>query len=149
MRAFLRCSPAVTGALFLTFAGIPLLNATTDPTAAAVSGGVYDPPWPIEKFPAQVGRACGTWKGLAWPTAPQAKDYPVARTALVIRGSNVYRNLSGDLPKTGHYREYDVNPRRPGAHRDAERIVRDEKSSEVWYTGDHYSNFRKIESGCP
>ncbi|MBF6053271.1 guanine-specific ribonuclease N1 and T1 [Streptomyces eurocidicus] len=137
--------------MFLTFAGIPLLTVTPDPTVPAATvlpGGVYDPPWPVEKFPAQVGKACDTWKDLTWPTAPRAKDYPVPGTALVIRGSNVYRNLGGDLPKTGHYREYDVNPRRPGARRDAERVVRDETAHTVWYTGDHYANFRKITSGC-
>ncbi|ARZ70193.1 guanine-specific ribonuclease N1 and T1 [Streptomyces albireticuli] len=146
---------------FVSVAGIPLLTATGIPApspasavspapgAAARPADVYDPPWPVERFPAQVKKACAIWKGLGWPKAPRAQDYQVPMSRpLVIRGSNVYRNLSRDLPTDGAYREYDVNPRRPGQHRDAERIVRDEGAHAVWYTGDHYSNFRKIESGC-
>ncbi|MFE0047514.1 ribonuclease domain-containing protein [Streptomyces albireticuli] len=148
-----------TAALFVTIAGIPILTAAgipEPPPANAVAtygwaagrAGVYDPPWPVDRFPAQVGKACGIWKGLTWPTAPRARDYEVPGSTRVIRGSNVYRNLSGDLPSAGHYREYDVNPRPRGTRRDAERIVRDENAHTVWYTGDHYANFRQIESGC-
>ncbi|WP_346012501.1 ribonuclease domain-containing protein [Streptomyces sp. SID3343] len=109
---------------------------------------ILDPPLPVESFPAQVKEACQIWKGLRWPAADRPRDYPVAGTDLVIRGSNVYGNRSGDLPTAGKYREYDVNPRLPGRHRDAERIVRDNGTHTVWYTGDHYANFREISSGC-
>jgi ribonuclease T1 len=131
-----------------------LLPAAVPATAApgrAVSravGQVVTPPLPVGGFPAQVRRACGTWRGLHWPTADRPTDYQ-AGGGLVIRGSNVYGNRSGDLPAGGHYREYDVNPRTPGRHRDAERLVRDQTAHTVWYTGDHYANFRQISTGCP
>ncbi len=33
-------------------------------------------------------------------------------------------------------------------HRDAERIVRDSGSHTVWYSDDHYDDFREISAGC-
>ncbi|MFF1909909.1 ribonuclease domain-containing protein [Kitasatospora sp. NPDC058218] len=123
--------------------------AAPTPSAAhhAAVRAVIEPPLPVEEFPAQVEEACAIWRGLDWPQANRPLDYP-AGPGLVIRGSNVYGNRSGDLPKNGRYREYDVNPRTPGTHRDAERLVRDPDTHTVWYTGDHYANFREISEGC-
>lgn len=136
-----------------TAPGTPAATAATrpahSPLGAVRPADVIDPPLPVERFPAQVKNACGIWKGLNWPASDRAHDYPVARSALVIRGGNIHRNLSGHLPATGHYREYDVTPRSPGRRRDAERLVRDPGAHTVWYTADHYRNFRKITSGCP
>ncbi|MDH6579491.1 hypothetical protein [Kitasatospora sp. MAP5-34] len=42
----------------------------------------------------------------------------------------------------------DVDPRLPGQHRDAERLVRDPATHTVWYTGDHCTDFQQISSGC-
>ncbi|MGK5546118.1 ribonuclease domain-containing protein [Streptomyces sp. URMC 127] len=129
-------------------------NPAPDPVPAALArtalprADVHDPPWPVERFPSRVKNACGIWKGLGWPQAERPADYP-AGAGLVIRGSNVYRNLSRALPVAGHYREYDVNPRPDSSHRDAERLVRDATAHTVWYTGDHYASFRQISAGCP
>ncbi|MFJ2110357.1 MULTISPECIES: ribonuclease domain-containing protein [unclassified Streptomyces] len=117
-------------------------------TAVVRPADVLEPALPVEAFPGQVKEACEVWKELNWPEADRARDYPVANTNLVIRGSNRYGNRSGDLPQAGRYREYDVNPRLPGRHRDAERLVRDPGTRVVWYTDDHYDNFREISSGC-
>jgi hypothetical protein len=146
---------AVTGwVLAAALACVPPVSADAValPDAAARHAvrpaDVSAPPLPVEAFPARVEEACEIWKRLKWPTADRPRDYPVADTALVIRGGNVYGNHGGDLPAAGKYREYDVNPRVPGRHRDAERVVRDNDTHTVWYTGDHYANFREIASGC-
>ncbi|MFJ4966690.1 ribonuclease [Streptomyces sp. ADI96-02] len=142
-------------ALFLAALATPAASsaASTQPTPAFPYASVrpvdiIDPPLPVEEFPGHVEEACAIWKELEWPQATRPTDYPVVNTPLVIRGSNVYRNRSGDLPREGRYREYDVNPRNPGEHRDAERLVRDPGTRTVWYTGDHYDNFQEISSGC-
>ncbi|MER6913551.1 ribonuclease domain-containing protein [Streptomyces sp. NPDC000594] len=143
-----------------TAAAALLLTTVLLPTAATAApdrpvshrtllpADIIGPPLPVEAFPGQVKEACGIWKELQWPRAARATDHPVVNTRLVIRGSNVYRNRSGDLPLDGSYREYDVNPRTPGERRDAERLVRDPGTRAVWYTADHYSNFQEISSGC-
>ncbi|MFD8110296.1 ribonuclease domain-containing protein [Streptomyces microflavus] len=140
-------------ALFLTVFAAPAASSAVPVTASVPhvsvrSVDIIEPPLPVEEFPGQVKEACEIWKELTWPQSSRPTDYPVAETRLVIRGSNVYRNRSGDLPLEGHYREYDVNPRNPGQHRDAERVVRDQNTHTVWYTGDHYDNFQEISSGC-
>ncbi|MFF7019571.1 ribonuclease domain-containing protein [Streptomyces klenkii] len=140
--------------LFASAPSAPAPQAPVHPAPAALvhavarQAGAQDPPWPVERFPSQVKNACGIWKGLDWPQAERATDY-AAGPGLVIRGSNVYRNLSRALPAAGHYREYDVNPRPTGRHRDAERLVRDTTARTVWYSGDHYATFRQISAGCP
>ncbi|WP_405434731.1 ribonuclease domain-containing protein [Streptomyces anulatus] len=140
-------------ALFLTVFAAPATSSAV-PVKTPASHlsvrpvDVIEPSLPVEEFPGQVQEACEIWKELTWPQSSRPTDYPVADTRLVIRGSNVYRNRSGDLPLQGHYREYDVNPRNPGQHRDAERVVRDQNTHTVWYTGDHYDNFQEISSGC-
>jgi len=142
---------ASAASVVLAAALLPAVGpATAAPagTAPRAVGQVLTPPLPAGRFPAQVQRACGIWRGLHWPTANRPTDYP-AGSSLVIRGSNVYGNRSGDLPAGGHYREYDVNPRPAGQHRDAERLVRDQNLHTVWYTGDHYADFRQISTGCP
>ncbi|OPC77133.1 guanine-specific ribonuclease N1 and T1 [Embleya scabrispora] len=151
MTALARLRPVAVAALFLTSLLAPTVPSAVAATPAHVSHAplsILDPPLPVEAFPGQVKEACAIWRGLHWPTAARPTDYPVPDTALVIRGSNVYGNRSGDLPADGHYREYDVNPRTPGQHRDAERLVRDPATHVVWYTDDHYANFREISSGC-
>ncbi|WP_257132683.1 MULTISPECIES: ribonuclease domain-containing protein [unclassified Streptomyces] len=139
-------------ALFLTALAAPAASSATSLRAPALpsmrSADIIEPALPVEEFPGQVQEACEIWQDLTWPQSSRLTDHPVADTLLVIRGSNVYRNRSGDLPLEGHYREYDVSPRNPGEHRDAERVVRDQKTHTAWYTGDHYNNFQEISSGC-
>lgn len=59
-------------------------------------------------------------------------------------GGREFRNRERRLPR-GQYREYDVNPRRQGRARDAERIVIEQKSGKSYYTPDHYRTFVPIE----
>ena len=55
-------------------------------------------------------------------------------------GGRPFHNRERRLPR-GRYREYDVNPMRPGRSRGAERIVIDQQSGKAYYTDDHYRTF--------
>jgi ribonuclease T1 len=55
-------------------------------------------------------------------------------------GGRFFQNRERRLPR-GTYREYDVNPKRPGHPRDAERIVMEQKTGRAYYSGDHYQTF--------
>jgi len=55
-------------------------------------------------------------------------------------GGREFQNRERRLPR-GRYREYDVNRKRPGRPRDAERIVIEQHSGKAYYTGDHYRTF--------
>ncbi|MDF0642771.1 MAG: ribonuclease domain-containing protein [Nitrospira sp.] len=55
-------------------------------------------------------------------------------------GGRAFQNRERRLP-LGLYREYDVNPKRQGRPRDAERIVIEEKTGRAYYTADHYRTF--------
>jgi RHS repeat-associated protein len=59
-------------------------------------------------------------------------------------GNREFKNLEGLLPEDGDYREYDVDPHTPGMTRNAERLVRDRKTGQAWYTDDHYRSFKPI-----
>jgi dienelactone hydrolase len=64
-------------------------------------------------------------------------------------GGRTFLNLEKLLPGTDSrgrrikYREWDVNPLRPGVNRGAERLVTGSDGS-AYYTGDHYRSFKKI-----
>ena len=55
-------------------------------------------------------------------------------------GGRVFQNRERRLP-SGHYREYDVNPKVRGRSRDAERIVIEQDTGRAYYTGNHYRTF--------
>ena len=55
-------------------------------------------------------------------------------------GGRAFQNRERRLPR-GQYREYDVEPTRPGKNRGAERIVIERKTGKAYYTGDHYRTF--------
>ena len=55
-------------------------------------------------------------------------------------GGREFQNRERRLP-SGHYREYDVNPKIRGRSRDAERIVIEQDSGRAYYTGNHYRTF--------
>ena len=55
-------------------------------------------------------------------------------------GGRVFQNRERRLPR-GSYREYDVNPKKRGRSRDAERIVIEQNTGRAYYTGDHYRTF--------
>jgi len=55
-------------------------------------------------------------------------------------GGRVFGNREGRLPR-GEYREYDVNPKRPGKNRGTERIVIEQRTGKAYYSRDHYETF--------
>lgn len=64
-------------------------------------------------------------------------------------GGRTFGNFERRLPQTDDkgrrikYREWDVNPLKPGVNRGAERLVTGSDGS-AYYTDDHYSSFKKI-----
>ncbi|WP_378732420.1 ribonuclease domain-containing protein [Nocardia brasiliensis] len=65
------------------------------------------------------------------------------------KGGGTWSNREGTLPRTDAagrpitYQEWDVNIKKPGQTRDAERIVTGSERS-AWYTGDHYATFTRM-----
>jgi ribonuclease T1 len=55
-------------------------------------------------------------------------------------GGRTFQNRERRLPR-GDYREYDVNPKRAGRNRGAERIVIERRTGKAYYTDDHYRTF--------
>jgi ribonuclease T1 len=55
-------------------------------------------------------------------------------------GGRTFQNRERRLPR-GEYREYDVDPRRPGKNRGGERIVIERQTGKAYYTRDHYRTF--------
>lgn len=78
-----------------------------------------------------------------------AGQWPEAANAPGTKGGVSFRNSERQLPLTDssgrklRYREWDVNPKKPGRGRDAERIVTSSDGS-AWYTKDHYKSFTLI-----
>jgi ribonuclease T1 len=65
-------------------------------------------------------------------------------------GGRKFKNLENLLPKQTedgkriNYQEWDVNPRREGKNRGAERLVTGDNET-AFYTNDHYQSFQKIK----
>jgi guanyl-specific ribonuclease Sa len=55
-------------------------------------------------------------------------------------GGRTFGNRERRLPR-GHYREYDVNPKKPGKSRGTERIVIEQRTGKAYYSRDHYETF--------
>ena len=55
-------------------------------------------------------------------------------------GGRTFSNRERRLPR-GSYREYDVNPKKPGKNRGAERIVIEQRTGKAYYSRDHYETF--------
>ncbi|GII97459.1 ribonuclease domain-containing protein [Sinosporangium siamense] len=81
------------------------------------------------------------WGRLGYPTTRAWHAWPYGQANF---SGGRYRNLNRQLPAGGVYYEYDVNPRRQGARRDAYRLVRDSGTGTVWFSPDHYNDFYKM-----
>ena len=79
-------------------------------------------------------------------------DYPDAMDN--YEGGRTFGNFERRLPQTDDmgrrlkYREWDVNPLRPGVNRGPERLVTGSDGT-AYYTDDHYSTFKKIRGSTP
>ena len=64
-------------------------------------------------------------------------------------GGRSFGNFERRLPQTDDkgrrikYREWDVNPLRPGVNRGPERLITGSNGS-AYYTDDHYATFKKL-----
>ncbi|MCX4097226.1 ribonuclease domain-containing protein [Nocardia sp. alder85J] len=78
-----------------------------------------------------------------------AGRWPDSANAPGTKGGDHWMNRQGQLPQqdsAGHpitYQEWDVNPKKPGQGRDAERIITGSDGS-AYYTGDHYKTFTRM-----
>ena len=78
-----------------------------------------------------------------------AGRWPDSANAQGTKGGITFRNSEGRLPAVGAgggrvvYQEWDVNAKKNGQGRDAERIVTGNDGS-AWYTLDHYDTFVRI-----
>lgn len=78
-----------------------------------------------------------------------AGDWPGAAHAPGTHGGDPFGNREKRLPATDSagkkitYAEWDVNAKKKGQGRDAERIITGSDGS-AWYTLDHYSHFTRI-----
>ena len=65
-------------------------------------------------------------------------------------GGRNFQNREGRLAKKDkggkkiQYQEWDVNPKRGGVNRGAERLVTG-SDNRAWYTNDHYQNFAEVK----
>ncbi|WP_347957702.1 ribonuclease domain-containing protein [Gordonia aichiensis] len=91
-------------------------------------------------IPARVTKTLGQIDSGRWPEAANAPG---------TRGGDTFRNNERRLPITDSsgrriaYKEWDVNAKKAGRGRDAERIVTGSDGS-AWYTLDHYQTFTLI-----
>ncbi|MQY24289.1 ribonuclease domain-containing protein [Nocardia macrotermitis] len=78
-----------------------------------------------------------------------AGRWPGSANAPGTKGGDQWMNRAGTLAKTDSsgkaitYKEWDVNPKKRGQTRDAERIVTGSDGS-AYYTGDHYKTFTRM-----
>lgn len=95
---------------------------------------------PSSQVPQRVTRTLALIDAGQWPEAAHASG---------TRGGIAFRNSERRLPATDSagkriaYQEWDVNPKKPGQSRDAERIVTGSDGS-AWYTANHYQTFARI-----
>lgn len=82
-------------------------------------------------------------------TQIDAGKWPASANAPGTKGGDQWMNRGGSLPRTDSsgkaisYREWDVNPKKRGQTRDAQRIITGSDGS-AYYTGDHYKTFTRM-----
>jgi dienelactone hydrolase len=136
------------------------------------TGSAYDPAAErraheaVRAFLAEVLPAKPAGGTVARPPAPAAPKGVPEKALKVLRhvdehgdapqgyeGGRTFLNIERLLPQTDSqgrrlkYREWDVNPLRPGVNRGAERLVTGSDGS-AYYTDDHYNSFKKIRSNA-
>ncbi|MFC9787615.1 ribonuclease domain-containing protein [Rhodococcus sp. NPDC127528] len=133
-------------------------SASTSSSTTAVTGSapVTSSAGPVSRTAAQVtagprGVVPAAITEAAWATLAEidAGRWPGSANAPGTRGGDTWQNREGTLPRTDPagvkvaYREWDVNPKKRGETRDAERIVTGSNGS-AWYTADHYTSFARM-----
>ncbi|KOG89416.1 ribonuclease domain-containing protein [Streptomyces varsoviensis] len=123
------------------------------------------PPYPnVTNAPKVARDACKAWQTLKWKSGQTGEWLVVPKGGGPLAGQEIYTggkfgNQEGQLPKGGNYHEYDVpyEPYKDGTvwkhygkkdGRGALRLVRDINNKRVWYTANHYRDYREIQKGC-
>lgn len=79
-----------------------------------------------------------TWESKGYPATRGWNDWPNGQCNYA---GGTYQNRDGQLPAGHRYQEFDVNPRKCGAARDAVRIVVDRTNGQVYFSPNHYTDF--------
>ncbi|MFT3716700.1 MAG: ribonuclease domain-containing protein [Gordonia sp. (in: high G+C Gram-positive bacteria)] len=133
---------AVVALLLAVGLGWWLAGGSHDDDTAPVSAAPYthgQSQGTDHQVPARVQRTLAKIDAGQWPPA----DAPGTS------GGRTFRNNEGRLPSTGAngkpltFQEWDVNAKKSGQGRDAERIITASDGS-AWYTLDHYQTFIQI-----
>jgi ribonuclease T1 len=111
----------------------PVTDSVAEPPAASSLDGVSDATQgvPSSRLPQVPATAHAVLKAIQDRGGEPPSGYVGGRT---------FQNRERKLPP-GHYREYDVNPKRRGKNRGTERIVIERRTGKAYYTGDHYRTF--------
>lgn len=118
-------------------------KSTTAAKATTVKPGVADQADPPAHVAGVPDRAYQTL------TEIDAGRWPGSANAPGTHGGDTWNNRDGTLArkdasgKAIAYQEWDVNPKKPGQGRDAERIITGSDGS-AYYTGDHYKTFTRM-----
>ncbi|WP_194917386.1 ribonuclease domain-containing protein [Catenulispora rubra] len=116
---------ATASTLTVTVIASPAANATV--YNSCTSSGCAD-----------AASANSIWSSMNYPSSRGWYDWPDGECNYA---GGTYYNDDGQLPSGDSFQEFDVYPRRCGAHRDAVRIVVDMNTGQVWYSPDHYADF--------
>ena len=143
---------AVLVGLVLVGAVVAGLSVTGTPTDPVVTGG---PPPSATVDDRDASRAAAVPRQ-AWDVLAEIRQRD-GEPPPGHAGGRTFQNRERRLPP-GVYREYDVDPKRPGRPRGPERIVIEQRSGRAYYTGDHYVTFvpmsespraRPLNRACP
>lgn len=96
-------------------------------------------------------KGSGSVPAVATATLQKIDDgsWPESANAPGTKGGQTWQNRERNLPakdssgKAVKYQEWDVNPKKRGQSRDAERIITGSDGS-AWYTDDHYETFTRM-----
>ncbi|MEV0280064.1 ribonuclease domain-containing protein [Streptomyces sp. NPDC050610] len=137
------------------------LAASTPPAAPAA---ILPPYQNVANAPKVARDACKAWQTLNWKTGQTGQWLVVPKKGGSLAGRDIYTggtfgNKDGQLPKGGSYQEFDVPYESYKAGtvwkhygkkdgRGDLRLVRDAKNKRVWYTANHYRDYREIQKGC-
>lgn len=123
--------------------------ATSTQVKPGASTKAAQPTSSAQKSSAQQVSSDAPARVLATLVEIDAGRWPDSANAVGTKGGVTFRNSEGRLPAVGAgggrvvYQEWDVNPKKNGQGRDAERIVTGNDGS-AWYTLDHYETFTRI-----
>ncbi|GAB2718798.1 guanyl-specific ribonuclease [Nocardia thraciensis] len=142
--------------LAVVVAGVLALRGGTDSGSGASTTGTASA---TAKATAKAGNASAAPVTSRAPGVPDrayqtlqeidAGRWPDSAGSPGTKGGDQWMNRDGTLSKTDSsgksitYKEWDVNPKKRGQTRDAERIVTGSDGS-AYYTGDHYKTFTRM-----